>query len=266
MSLANLCFVTMLATVVAFPTLRESEIEMRQSEARTANSPKIEMPPAAVLPVQSRNSSSLGPGRVLVASRQLGDPNFAEAVILLVHYDTDGVIGLILNRRTKIPVSRVLAQVKAAKNRSDPVYLGGPVETSAVFALLQSSHNLDKANRVFGSVYWISAKTALEKAISSRPDPSVFHVYLGYAGWTTDQLSNEVRLGGWFIFQADQHTVFNANPDALWREMIKKTELNMAGYPCGAPSNANRVSLPIGPSSSWSQIPIVRSQFEFSKR
>jgi len=181
-----------------------------------------------LLPVQSRNPKDLGPGKLLVASRELADPNFAQTVILLVHYDAEGVIGLMLNRRTDLPISRVFVQLKSAKDISDPVYLGGPVETPTVFALLRSTDKLEGAEHVFGSVYWISTKTTLEKTISSRPDPGVFHVYLGYAGWTTNQRRNEVRLGRWFIFQADNQTVFNANPDSLWHQMIKKTELKMA--------------------------------------
>lgn len=238
MSPGNLCFFTVVAAMVAFPAVRKLEVEIRQPDTRTANPPKIEIPPAVSLPVQSRNPGELGAGKLLVASRELADPNFAESVILLVHYDAEGVVGLMLNRRTDLPISRVFAQLDAAKGRSERVYLGGPVETPTVFALLRSTDKLEGAEHVFGGVYWISTKTALEKAISSRPDPSVFHVYLGYAGWTTDQLRNEVRLGGWFIFQADSQTVFNANPDSLWRQMIKKTELKMAWCPTTASPQA----------------------------
>jgi putative AlgH/UPF0301 family transcriptional regulator len=35
-------------------------------------------------------------------------------------------------------------------------------------------------------------------------------------------------LGAWFIFPADDATVFNSNPDSLWLEMIKKTQLKFA--------------------------------------
>jgi putative AlgH/UPF0301 family transcriptional regulator len=229
MSPRNLCFFTMLASLVVFPAARNSEV-MRQSP-RTPSSPTIETPPAVFLPVQSKNPKELGPGKLLVASRELGDPNFAQTVILLVHYDAESVVGLMLNRRTDLPISRVLAQLEGAKSRSDSVYLGGPVETPTIFALLRSTDKLEGTEHVFGSVYWISTKAALEKTISSRPDPAAFHVYLGYAGWTPDQLKTELRLGGWFIFQADNQTVFNANPGSLWQEMIKKTELEMARYP-----------------------------------
>jgi putative AlgH/UPF0301 family transcriptional regulator len=231
MSLGNLCLFTVLAAIVLLPPVRKLEVEIKLSDTGTANPPNIAIPPAVFLPVQTRNPSALGPGKLLVASRALADPNFAETVVLLVHYDSEGVIGLILNRRTDLPISQVLAQLKTAKDLSNPVYLGGPVETPTVFGLLRSTDKLESAEHVFGDVYWISSKTALEKTLSSRPDPGVFHVYLGYAGWNAAQLRNEIRLGGWFIFQADNQTVFNANPRSLWRQMIKKTELEMAGCP-----------------------------------
>ena len=182
---------------------------------------------ASFLPIQFKNPKDLGVGKLLVASRSLGDPGFAGTVILLVHYDEKGVVGLILNRRTDVPLSRVL-DLKAAKDRSDPVYLGGPVEPSAVFALFESSAKVEKAENVFGGVYLISDKGLFEKTISARPDPGVFHVYLGYAGWTQDQLRTEVQLGAWFVFPADAATVFNSDPDSLWLQMIQKTELQLA--------------------------------------
>jgi len=190
---------------------------------------KSEMQPTAFLPVQSKNAKDLGTGKLLVASRELADPNFAETVILLVHYDAQGVVGLVLNRRTDVPLSRVLERLKTAKDRSDPVYLGGPVETPAVFALFQSPAKIEGAEHIFGGVYLISAKTLFEQTISARPDPGVFHVYLGYAGWTNDQLRKEVALGAWFIFPADASTVFNSDPDSSWSQMIRKTELKLAG-------------------------------------
>ncbi len=188
---------------------------------------KGELLPALFLPIQFKNPKDLGVGKLLVASRGLGDPNFAGTVILLVHYDEKGVLGLILNRRTDVPLSQVL-DLKAAKDRSDPVYLGGPVEPSAVFALFQSSAKMEKAENIFGGVYLISDKGLFEQTISARPDPDVFHVYLGYAGWTQDQLRTEVQLGAWFVFPADAAAVFNSDPDSLWLQMIQKTELQLA--------------------------------------
>jgi len=197
--------------------------------------------PAVFLPIQSRKAEDLGAGKLLVASRKLGDPNFAETVVLLVRYDAEGVVGLILNRRTHVPLSRVLEGLKAAQGRSDPVYLGGPVGASAVFALFQPPAELEGAEHIFGGVYLVSAKPLFEQAISARPDPGVFHVYLGYAGWTSGQLRKEVELGAWFIFPADAGAVFDSDPDSLWSQMIRKTELKLAG---SEPAGADQWPLP----------------------
>ncbi len=180
---------------------------------------KGETPPALLVPIQFKDPKNLGVGKLLVASRGLGDPSFAKTVVLLVHYDEKGVLGLILNRRTDVPVSRVL-DFKAAKGRSDPVYLGGPVGSSNVFALFQSSVKIEKAENIFGGVYLISDKGLFEQTLAARPDPGVFHVYLGYAGWTQDQLRTEVQLGAWFVFPADAAAVFSSDPDSLWLHMI----------------------------------------------
>jgi Uncharacterized ACR, COG1678 len=104
MSFGNLCFFILLAAMVVFPALRTLEVETRQFDTRTQDSTDLEPPPAVFLPVQSKNPKDLGPGKLLVASRDLADPNFAETVILLVHYDTEGAVGLMLNRRTDLPI------------------------------------------------------------------------------------------------------------------------------------------------------------------
>jgi putative transcriptional regulator len=181
------------------------------------------------VPVQSNDARDLGPGKLLVASRDLHDRNFAKTVILLTHYDDQGVVGLILNRRTEVALSRVLEGYQGAKDRSDLAYLGGPVEVPAIFALLQSQAKIEGADRIFGGVYLISTKPLFEQTLSAKPSPEVFHVYLGYAGWTKDQLRGEVELGAWFVFPADAGAVFNSDPSSLWPQMIRKTELKVAG-------------------------------------
>jgi putative transcriptional regulator len=183
--------------------------------------------PALLLPVQFKDPKNLGVGKVLVANRGMGDPRFAKTVILLIHYDEKGVVGVVLNRRTTVPLSQVL-DLKAAKDRSDPIYLGGPLEPTAVFALVQSAAKLEKAENIFAGVYWINDKALLEKNIASRLDSNVFRVYLGYAGWTPEQLRAEVQLGAWFVFPGEAATVFNADPDSLWMKKIQDTEMHLA--------------------------------------
>src|SRR5215469_9479104 len=151
---------------------------------------------------QSTGVGDLGIGKLLVSARGLSDPNFAESVVLLIRYDQDGALGLIINRRTQAAISKVLKDVDTAKRGSDPVYLGGPVELDAVFALLRSQKKPDEGTSILDEVYLVSSKAPLEKALATGPGASDLRVYLGYAGWDVGQLENEVKLGGWWIFKA----------------------------------------------------------------
>ena len=260
MSLRNLCCFTMVATILVSAVAGRLSSHVKRSDVaksplpgrmlaaqcvawydgQSANHggssrwehgarPEGDVAPVVFVPAQSKNAEDLRAGKLLVASRGLGDSNFAKTVILLIQSNDQGFVGLILNRRTDIALSRVLEGFQGTKGRSDRAYLGGPVEVPAIFALLKSPSRVDGAEHIFGNVYLLSTKALLEQTLAANADPQVFHVYLGYAGWTKDQLRKEVELGAWFIFPPDSGAVFTADPGSLWPRMIRETELQFAG-------------------------------------
>ncbi|HUP05212.1 MAG TPA: YqgE/AlgH family protein [Bryobacteraceae bacterium] len=184
---------------------------------------------ACALPAaaQSTNSRDLATGKFLVANRGLADPNFSETVVLLVAFDENGVVGLVVNRRTKLPVSTAIA-IQEAKHRPEPVYYGGPVELEGVMALARSSAAIEGAKHVVGDVYLIVNKQLLDKSLASPISSSAFHIFLGYAGWSAPQLRNELRQGGWYIFPGDSSLVFDGEPGTVWDRLIAKAEVRFA--------------------------------------
>ena len=179
---------------------------------------------ASTLLAQSRNPGDLGVGKLLVVPRNSPDPNFAESVVLLVHYAEDGTVGLMINRQTKLPVSRVLHDLKGSSKYPDAVYGGGPVQIEAVQALLQSRAGPHDATHLFGNVYLVSKKAELEEALSAGKGSRDLRIYLGYCGWSPGQLENELNRGGWYIFDGSEGLVFDSNPSTLWSRMIARTE------------------------------------------
>src|ERR1700682_1376158 len=119
---------------------------------------------ALVLPAQSTHD--LGIGKILVAKRDAREPTFAETVILVVRYTQGGTVGLMLNRRTEVPVARALEPLKGASGRSDPVYAGGPVELANVLALLRTNAMPEGAEHITGKAYLIPTGTLLEKTLA----------------------------------------------------------------------------------------------------
>jgi putative transcriptional regulator len=176
---------------------------------------------------QYRSEQQLSVGDILVAKEKLGDPNFAESVVLIVHFDDeDGTVGLIINRRTELPLSRIFPKTKSATH--DPVYMGGPVEITAVQGLVRLPDKTDQATHVMADIFVTGAKDLLEKFVASRLDPSKFRVYLGYAGWAPGQLEAEIQLGAWSAVGRDPKIVFDGDPDSLWSRLIHESQMQTA--------------------------------------
>lgn len=165
------------------------------------------------------HSQELATGKLLVASRGLRDPNFAEAVVLLTNYSEKGSMGLILNRPSDVPLTRAWPEAKTTK----PLFFGGPVEVFRVLALQQAKNKPEAGNLVVQEVYFLSARNALEKALKDAPNS--VRVFAGYAGWGPRQLDNELKLGGWHLLQGTAKIAFDPSPETLWERMIRKTEV-----------------------------------------
>ncbi|HEV2387389.1 MAG TPA: YqgE/AlgH family protein [Candidatus Acidoferrales bacterium] len=191
---------------------------------------------AGCLAAQSTRPDDLAVGRILVSPRGSADPLFAESVILLVRYGETGALGLMVNRRTKVPISRALSEIEGAARHSDPVFVGGPVELGTVFALARDLRRPEGATEVIGNVYFIAPRTALEKELGGASNPNALRIYLGYCGWGPHQLEAEVRDGRWYIFNRGDALTFDAKPATLWSRLIVKTEERIARLGSGLPT------------------------------
>lgn len=170
----------------------------------------------------------IGPGTFLIAPRRAADPSFAGTVVLLVRIDDSGALGLVINRPTDLPVSSVLQDFKPARHVKEHAFSGGPVQAEALLALYRSAKKMDDASPVFGDVYLVSTRTALERVLRSKPDAHHLRIYLGYTGWGPGQLEHEMDLDVWRVLPADADTVFAADPSSVWPRLIQRTELRFA--------------------------------------
>jgi putative AlgH/UPF0301 family transcriptional regulator len=185
---------------------------------------------SSTMHAQSTKVEDLAAGKVLVMERKSPDPAFAESVILLIRYAADGVVGLRLNRAAGVPLSR-LRELDGASNRSDPLYLGGPVELGAVTALTHAANAPADGDHVGADLYAIRTKRSLETALKASKGPDDLRIYLGYCGWTVPQLQNEVAYGSWWIFDHGERFAFDSTPATLWERLIEQTELRRAFEP-----------------------------------
>ena len=176
---------------------------------------------------QYRVQESLSVGAVLLASDKLGDPNFAESVVLVVqHSDEDGTLGLIVNRRSDVPLSKVFPNLK--NGSQDSVFQGGPVSPEVGLALMRTSTKPDNATHISDDIYISGSKDLIEKAVVSRIPDSKFRLYLGYAGWSPGQLETELSAGAWSIARGGPRVIFDSDPDSLWLRLTREPPTHIA--------------------------------------
>lgn len=161
-------------------------------------------------------AEELATGKILVASRKLGDPNFSETVILLTNYNERGAMGLILNRPSDVPLSKAWPGAKTGA-----LSLGGPVEVFRVMALRQRKDQAEEG-RVLPGVAFIAVRPAIEKALTESPDS--VRLFAGYAGWGPKQLDFELKASAWHVLPGSAKIVFDPAPETLWERLIRKVE------------------------------------------
>jgi putative transcriptional regulator len=169
----------------------------------------------------------LAQGKILVADRKLKDPSFEKAVVYLITYDDQGAVGLILNRETDTPVTKILSGVKEAANRKDFAFQGGPVEPSSVMALYRTAASTGRrqgTRQVGRDVVALLDEAALRRALAAGADSSALRFYTGYAGWGPGQLENEVDVGAWTVLSGDSKTVFDSTPETLWDRLDRRKD------------------------------------------
>ncbi len=169
------------------------------------------------------SQSTLAKGKVLVAGRQLNDPNFSETVILLTSYDWHGAMGLVINRPADIKLVKVLPDIKGIRRYNDTIYIGGPVERDQLVMIIRSDNQYADTLKVSGDIYVSMSRKVLQRLVNNAETGETFRVYAGYSGWSSGQLEHEVDRGDWHIINADSETVFDKDSTLIWQELINRT-------------------------------------------
>lgn len=159
-------------------------------------------------------------GRLLVANPKLADPNFSRAVVLVLANNDDGALGVVLNRPSDTSVAEALPGWEDVASVPAAVFVGGPVQTSTVIALAVSRIKEDVASLTAFDLD-DGPEAAADKVAGLR-------MFAGYAGWGPGQLEDEIEEGGWFVVPADVGDGLTAEPDSLWKQVLRRQPGDLA--------------------------------------
>lgn len=153
-------------------------------------------------------------GSLLVASPHLPDSNFFRSVVLMIEHESEGALGLILNRVTNTTLQAVWAALEDQEITNEQhLFVGGPVDGPLMS--LHGNPDLEGVE-VVPDVYFSSEPETIRQLIGQTTIP--YRIYSGYAGWGPGQLDQELKVGGWLTSSAHRQHVFG-DPDQLWQQV-----------------------------------------------
>src|SRR5512134_3305394 len=132
---------------------------------------------AAAGPSPDRDSTRLRPGLFLYAAPGIADSRFAESVVLLIRHGPEGSMGLVVNRRTEMPLGEALEGVEEARGSDLRVYWGGPVQPEAILALVRAPSPSPGGQAVLPDVHLTGDLTDVRAALSGKEPAGRLRVY-----------------------------------------------------------------------------------------
>ena len=159
-------------------------------------------------------------GQLLLDSGQLSGSFFQHTVVLICQHDAEGAFGLVLNRATGKSVGDAIVADLPQALKDCPLFLGGPVQPSAL-SFLHSDALLLDANVIpnLSLGHSIEELVELGEGLSSVRK---IRMFAGYAGWSPGQLEGEMTRKAWLTHPASLELVFDIAPEELWRNILRR--------------------------------------------
>ena len=116
----------------------------------------------------------------------MADPNFNSTVTLICEHNTEGALGIIINRPIEMKLGGLFEQLNLACSNQlvahNPVLSGGPVAQERGFVLHSPLGTFESSVAVSADVQLTVSRDVIG-AIAAGKGPNKSLVALGYAGW-----------------------------------------------------------------------------------
>ena len=153
---------------------------------------------------------------LLTARSELPDPDFANAVVLVMNNLGPAPVGVIVNRPTQVSVAELFPDNKRLAQVHDKIFFGGPVALDTVWFLFRATKPPKHAMRTFGDT-WLSGDRDLLVTLLARDKPmDDLRIFLGHSGWAPGQLEAEIQNGDWTLGHADPDAIFKSKSNHPW--------------------------------------------------
>lgn len=167
----------------------------------------------------------------LIAMPSLLDPHFERTVTLICRHNDEGALGIVVNRTTDLRLNDIFTQLDLhptdVPERDMPVHYGGPVQGERGLVLHDAGKDWAATISVGPTLGLTMSKDVLE-AISEQRGPPRCLPLLGFAGWESGQLEQEMSQNVWLTTPVDESIIFDVPIEDRWTQAAKLVGVNIS--------------------------------------
>jgi putative transcriptional regulator len=159
-------------------------------------------------------------GQFLIAHPMLNDGYFKRAVIFITEHTDEGSLGFVMNFKTELFLRDLFPHLK---NGNFPVFEGGPVSKNQLYYIHNLGHNLSDSISIGNNLSWGGNFFELCYLIEhGKIKTHEVRFFIGYSGWTPNQLNEELIQKAWFTSPAEAVDLLRSDPKTLWGGELEK--------------------------------------------
>lgn len=159
-------------------------------------------------------------GKVLISEPFLCDTTFGRSVVLLIDHGTKGTMGIIMNKRSSLIVNDVVKEFKYLNDI--PLFKGGPIGMDTLF-YLHTLPNIEGSLSIGNGIFLNGDFNEIKRyVLQGNPLEGNIRFFIGYSGWETEQLQQEIEENTWIIGQTDTTSLMTSPAKDLWRRSMEQ--------------------------------------------
>jgi putative transcriptional regulator len=169
------------------------------------------------------HAADLSKAVILVARPELQDELYRSTILVVTPLGEGRHVGFIVNRPTPITLGKAFPEDGPSQKVVDPVYIGGPYEPQAIFALVQRPDSPGGVSLELmpGLFVAVDAET-VDRIIRSEPEHARF--VAGMVAWDEGELRDEVERGAWYVLEPDPALALRKPTTGLWEELVRRSK------------------------------------------
>jgi putative transcriptional regulator len=141
--------------------------------------------------------------------------------VLLTEHTKEGSVGFVLNKPVDLSVNDVLSDFPEIETE---ISIGGPVNTNTVHYIHTLGTAIPNSVQVLDNLYWGGDFDAVKEMITSgKIKGQEIRFFLGYAGWSPNQLDNELSENAWLVSEMNAEQIMKGPDNNLWKNILKKS-------------------------------------------